>query len=73
MLSGNDIEHALLELGALYAGMPYAPVSPAYSLLSTDFAKLRYVVELLTPGLVFASDSASRSQRAIDAAVPASR
>jgi feruloyl-CoA synthase len=55
VLSGNDLEHALLHLGALYAGIPYAPVSPAYSLLSTDFAKLRAIFELLTPGLVFVS------------------
>ena len=55
VLSGNDIEHALLHLGALYVGIPYAPVSPAYSLLSTDFAKLRAIRELLTPGLVFAN------------------
>ena len=58
VLSGNDIEHALLHLGALYAGIPYAPVSPAYSLLSADFAKLRAIFELLTPGLVFASSKA---------------
>jgi feruloyl-CoA synthase len=56
VLSGNDFEHALIELGALYAGVPYAPVSPAYSLLSKDFAKLKYVARLLTPGLVYASD-----------------
>jgi feruloyl-CoA synthase len=56
VLSGNDIEHALLELGALYAGVPYAPVSPAYSLLSKDFAQLKHVMRLLTPGLVYASD-----------------
>jgi len=55
VLSGNDIEHALLHLGALYVGIPYAPVSPAYSLLSTDFAKLRAIRDLLTPGLVFAN------------------
>jgi len=55
VLSGNDIEHALLHLGAMYVGVPYAPVSPAYSLLSTDFAKLRFIRELLTPGLVFAN------------------
>jgi feruloyl-CoA synthase len=54
VLSGNDIEHALLHLGAMYAGIPYAPVSPAYSLLSADFARLRAIYELLTPGLVFA-------------------
>jgi len=66
VLSGNDIEHALLHLGALYAGIPYAPVSPAYSLLSTDFAKLRSIFELLTPGLVFASARAPFA-KALDA------
>src|SRR5690348_5100218 len=25
ILSGNDLEHALLGLGAMYAGVPYAP------------------------------------------------
>jgi feruloyl-CoA synthase len=56
VLSGNDIEHALIQLGALYAGIPYAPISPAYSLLSKDFAKLRGAVELVTPGIVYASE-----------------
>jgi len=56
VLSGNDIEHALLELAAMYVGVPYAPVSPAYSLVSTDFAQLRRVMELITPGLIFVSD-----------------
>ncbi|MGH8670366.1 MAG: feruloyl-CoA synthase, partial [Burkholderiales bacterium] len=55
VLSGNDIEHALLHLGAMYVGIPYAPISPAYSLLSSDFAKLRYIRDLLTPGLVYAN------------------
>ena len=55
VLSGNDIEHALLHLGAMYVGVPYAPISPAYSLLSTDFAKLRAILKLLTPGLAFVS------------------
>jgi len=59
VLSGNDIEHALLHLGSMYAGIPYAPVSPAYSLLSSDFGKLRAVLNLLTPGLVYASDRAA--------------
>ncbi len=56
IISGNDIEHALLALAALYVGIPYAPVSPAYSLMSTDFGKLRMIVDLLTPGMVFAAD-----------------
>ena len=69
VLSGNDFAHALIELGALYAGVPYAPVSPAYSLLSKDFAKLKLVMRLLTPGLVFAS-AREPFQAAIAAAVP---
>jgi feruloyl-CoA synthase len=70
VLSGNDIEHALLELGAMLAGVPYAPVSPAYSLLSQDYVRLRQVMRLLTPGLVYAADGAAFG-RAIEAAVPA--
>ena len=50
ILSGNDLEHALLGLAANYVGIPYAPVSPAYSLISSDFGKLRHIVDLLTPG-----------------------
>jgi feruloyl-CoA synthase len=68
VLSGNDIEHALLHLGAMYAGIPYAPISPAYSLLSADFGKLRAVFDLLTPGLVFVCDRSAYG-RALDAVV----
>ncbi len=56
ILSGNDIEHALLALAAMTVGIPYAPISPAYSLMSSDFGKLRAILKLLTPGLVFAND-----------------
>ena len=70
LLSGNDIEHLQVALGAMYAGIPYCPVSPAYSLLSQDFAKLRHVCDLLQPGLVFVSD-ATAFQRAIEAVLPA--
>jgi len=56
ILSGNDLEHAVLGFGAYYAGIPYAPVSTAYSLVSSDFGKLRYIFDLLTPGLVFVSE-----------------
>lgn len=68
ILSENDLEHALLALGCLYAGVPYCSVSPAYSTISTDYEKLRHVLTTLTPGLVFASD-ASRYGKAIAAAV----
>jgi feruloyl-CoA synthase len=54
ILSDNSIDHALLALGAMQVGVPVAPISPAYSLMSKDFAKLKYIFELLTPGLVFA-------------------
>ena len=69
ILSENSIEHLLLGLGAMFAGVPYAPVSPAYSLVSQDHGKLRHIVELLTPGLVYASGPAYA--KAIAAAVPA--
>jgi feruloyl-CoA synthase len=69
ILSGNDLEHQLLGLAAMYVGIPYAPVSPAYSLISSDFGKLRYIINLLTPGLVFASDGCSFA-RAIASTVP---
>ncbi len=64
ILSENDLEHALLALGCLYAGIPWCPTSPAYSLISQDFDKLKHVVKTLTPGLVFASD-ANRYARAM--------
>ena len=56
ILAENGIEHALLALAALHAGVPYAPISPAYALLSTDFGKLRHVLALMKPGLVLVSD-----------------
>lgn len=66
ILSENSIEHALLALAALHIGIPYSPIAPAYSLRSTNFEKLRYVIGLLTPGLIFVQDG-SRYRRAIEA------
>jgi feruloyl-CoA synthase len=70
ILSGNDIEHALLALACQYVGVPYAPVSPAYSLLSEDFDKLKHIIALLNPGLIFAADGAPFA-RAMQACRPA--
>jgi feruloyl-CoA synthase len=70
ILSGNSIDHALLAFGALYAGIPFCPVSPAYSLISKDYGKLGFVMKLLTPGLVFADD-ATKFAGALSATVPA--
>ncbi len=69
VLSGNGIEHGLLMLAAQYVGVPYAPVSPAYALVSGDFGKLRHVLGLFPAGLVFAADG-RRFERAFRAVVP---
>jgi len=58
ILSGNAIDHASMAFGALYAGVPFCPVSPAYSLVSKDYGKLAHIVKLLTPGLVFVDNAA---------------
>lgn len=56
ILSENSLEHAMLALAAVHVGIPYAPISPPYSLLSADFGKLRHTLNLMTPKLIFASD-----------------
>ena len=70
ILSENTLEHALMSLGCIYAGVPYCPVSPAYATVSQDYDKLRHVLDTLTPGLVFAADGA-RYGRAIAATIGA--
>ena len=57
ILSDNSIDHALLALGAMHVGVPVAPISPAYSLMSRDFGKLKSIFELVQPGLTFVSDA----------------
>ncbi|WP_459571572.1 feruloyl-CoA synthase [Cupriavidus sp. 8B] len=70
ILSDNDLEHLQLTLGAMWAGVPFSSVSAPYSLISTDFGKLRHVFSVLTPGLVYAADGEAFA-RAISAVVPA--
>ena len=70
ILSGNDLEHLQLAFGAMLAGIPFAPLSPAYSLVSSDFGKLRTLLDVLRPGLVYAGDQVAFS-RAIEAVVSA--
>jgi feruloyl-CoA synthase len=69
IVSGNDLEHAILALGAMYAGVPFSPLSPSYSLLVTDYAKLRHIFGLLTPGLVFAA-SGTQFAKALNVVMP---
>ena len=71
ILSGNSIEHALITLAAMQAGIPVAPLSPNYALMSKDFAKLRGIFDSLEPAACFVQ-SGLPFQNAIDALVPAS-
>jgi feruloyl-CoA synthase len=66
ILSDNSVNHALVACGAMHAGIPVAPISPAYSLLSKDYAKLKAIFQLLQPGLVFA-DNATKFAAALAA------
>ena len=67
ILSENSLEHALLALGCMVAGVPFVPTSPPYSLISQDYDKLKHVLRTVTPGMVFASDA--RYAKAIAATV----
>ncbi len=69
ILSGNDLEHLTLTLAAQWAGVPSVPISTAYSLVSQDYGKLRHILGVTTPGLVFASGP--EYARAITATMPA--
>ena len=69
ILSGNDIDHALLALAAMYVGIPYAPISPAYSLMSAALRPIARDHAAADTGLVFASDGLAFG-RALYAAVP---
>jgi feruloyl-CoA synthase len=55
ILSDNSIEHALFALGAMHVGVPVASISPAYSLMSKDFDKLKSMIALLDPGAIYVS------------------
>jgi feruloyl-CoA synthase len=71
ILSDNGVDHALLALGAMHVGVPVAPISPAYSLMSRAFGKLRHISALIRPGLVWADEPAkfAAALDAIDATV----
>ena len=68
ILSENDLDHFVLMIAGQHVGIPTAAISPSYSLLSKDLARLKHAIKVLTPGLVFVSDP-NRFERAIAAAV----
>ena len=69
ILSGNSIDHALLGLASMYAGVLYAPIAPAYSLQAREFTTLRQIFARMEPGLVFAAEGAA-FERALTDALP---
>ena len=73
ILAPNSIDHALVMLAALYVGIPLAPIAPAYALQTTDYARLRHALRLLTPGLIVVEDAdlyAGAMVQALEASVP---
>jgi feruloyl-CoA synthase len=68
-LCDNCINMALLKLGAMQVGIPFLPISPAYSLMSENFAKLKYIMAEFSPSLIYISSLApfARALKAIDA------
>ncbi len=69
ILSGNSVDHLLMTLAALAAGVPVAPVSVAYSLQSRDHARIRTIGDFISPGAVYADD-AGRFAAALQALSP---
>ena len=57
ILSGNSIAHAAMKYGAMSAHLPVCPVSINYSLMSQDFGRLRHVISLIRPAIVFAQQA----------------
>jgi feruloyl-CoA synthase len=56
ILAANSIDYALMILAAVYVGIPFVPIAPAYALQTTDFLKLSHSFRLLTPGMVVVDD-----------------
>jgi feruloyl-CoA synthase len=69
ILAENTIEHGLMALAALHIGIPYSVIAPAYSLRSTDYAKLRHTIDLLTPALIFVQNGRSH-EKGLNAVAP---
>ena len=67
ILSGNGIDHALLALAAMYVGVPYAPIAPAYSLQAREYSSLQHIFDRVEPALVFTENGAAyeRALRAV--------
>lgn len=69
ILSDNSVEQGLLTLAAMHVGLPVAPISPAYSLVSRSFAKLKSAIQLLEPAVIFVASN-ERYEHALAAIEP---
>jgi len=58
VLSENSVNHALLMLACLHVGIPYAAISPAYCLMSRDYAKVKHLIARLDPAIIYTEGAA---------------
>ncbi len=70
VLSDAGIDHGIVALAAMHVGVTVAPISPAYSLVSQDFGKLKYIFELLQPGLIYAAQGTAFARAIATTAAP---
>lgn len=70
LLSGNSIEQAIVLLAAEYVGVPTVPVSPSYSTISRDFARLKDVAQLVQPAAIFVQDREPLERALVALALP---
>ena len=66
ILADNGIDHGLMVLGAMHVGVPVVPVSTPYARMSQDYGKLRYIFDLIKPGMIYV-DEADRYAKALEA------
>jgi feruloyl-CoA synthase len=57
ILSGNSVMHAVVKYGAMAARLPACPVSVNYALMGGDYGRLRHVIDLVRPAVVFAEQT----------------
>jgi len=57
ILSGNSIENAIMQFGAMSVGLQVAPISPSYSLLPGGLSRIEEIGKVLTPKFVFAQQA----------------
>jgi feruloyl-CoA synthase len=58
VIAENGIDHALVACAAMYAGVPVAPLSVVYARPDADPERLRALLDVLTPAVVFTAGDA---------------